>query len=627
MATTIERAKKFPRKTLIVTKQESSNRSCWMRRAVTNIFPGSSQKFLPKQIPLNAKNNVGEFYINLDEPHKSYRPGDEISGQIILVLSAKTVNLSIDLTLEGSVRTCSNSALRSDKKDQLFSHSIRLYGNSNKNELGLSSGEHRFPFIVKIPKKNIYTSISFEKGEIKYLLRTELSNENNGLQLSSEKLLNIVKPINLTLLPTPEPRVLHFRNNKRSLRATLSSASSLTSFESMDSSGSQGSDTIRVKLSLPAVGYLKGESVPVKLNVKHYKPISNTNGIIITLIRICKIDMGKEYELQSYRKDLSQSVVPLVLDPRTFKCEISTSVKVPLDSFPTIISPSLSFQYFIEVLINMNNRRRPIVSNNQSKLSVTEEDIKKIDFSDKIFNVDNLKRMKNVLTMTNEVVIGTERKVISKINRSRVSNSISDSNSSGSEASSSQLYSAEAFNTGILNSNNLSQHRDLPPLHEQIPINISSLINYNQSLTRNDYDTVTAETATRSTGIHSAASDTTISPHIPQELINTPNFESVNGLTEKEEIRRREEIRERLLLPSEPPINNTPSTVTSRSINLNRGYTIAESDSDLNDQNSFVAAPAYSSSAAMGETILATGNNKQEEQQGENNNSENNNIN
>ncbi|QPG76927.1 hypothetical protein FOA43_004321 [Brettanomyces nanus] len=367
----------------------------------------------------------------MDEPHKTYRSGEQISGQIILILGKNISNILIKLALVGVIKIHSSSPLRSDKKEYLFNHSIILYGETENNELALTKGEHRFPFIVKLPKKNVHTSISFEKGEIKYSIKSDISDKSavNDRLWTSEMLLNIVKPINLCLLPEAKPKTLTFRRTKRRMRHVASPTSSINSTESLElqqqtnnnvdgspspKSSSDSSDVIKICMEIPSVGYLKGESISVKVSIEHYKQISNVNGIFITLIRVCALDMGEDHEHQSFRKDLAQSIVPLIIDPSSKPpYNVSTSLRVPLDSFPTIVTNLVSFQYYIEVLINMSKSSRfqgPL----KTKGLVDDEIIQR-GSRDNIYNVDKLKQMKNVLTLTSEIVIGTERKPISKL--------------------------------------------------------------------------------------------------------------------------------------------------------------------------------------------------------------------
>lgn len=394
-----------------------------MRRAVRQIIPLKGQRMLSAPFASSKiRSAAKEFYISLDHPHKTYRSGEEVSGQVILILSKNVSGILIKLRLAGMIKVRSTTPLRSDKKQNILNHGITLYGDTDNNELALSKGEHRFPFIVKLPKKNIYTSISFGKGEIRYSLIADICDRLEGSVklLTSEMLVNIVRPINISLLPGSRPKTLTFRNSGKRIHHVNSSNSSVNSSDSLELqpvdgsiNGGSTSNDIKIKVEIPSLGYLKGEMISVKVTIHHYKKIVNVNGIFITLIRVCALDMGEDYELQSFRKDLAQSIVPLILDPEcSGDYEICSKLKVPADTFPTIVTDLVSFQYYVEVVINMSNSTK--VSGLQKSNRLMDDEVIQLGPEDNIYNVDKLKQMKNVLTLTSEIVVGTERKPLSK---------------------------------------------------------------------------------------------------------------------------------------------------------------------------------------------------------------------
>lgn len=564
-------------------------------------------------------NSVSDFYIVLDNPHNSWLPGDEISGQIILISKKNLANIIITLSLVGFVKinASSHSKLR-PVRHNLFNHTIKIYGdnsnpstptNTNNDQEfsnGLFKGEHRFPFIVKLPNKRIFTSIDFGKGSITYLLRASMgdihsinnshesaSNSHtngasafgdssvnntssgffsktknlkllNNSNYTTEKLINLINPIDINTLPNPKPKRLIIKDpryNHRKLSRTQSSNSTINTFNTYSTFSSNNSDsndthsqhegtntqnhsdsqipgsqshetetipnqtteeqsqsqshafenaqgrplatnsestpntpsnvdddmisnqkenyfhnnansnvsydckpeTIKVSLSIPKKGYLRGELIPIKLNINHLRKVQDVNGIIVTFVRVCRLDNGPEGLFDSFRKDLAQSVIPLYVDPNTFTSEINTSIRIPADSFPTISGcPLVSFQYFVEVLVNLsgktvvlddnlpkssvgsdNGHQSPIIdfpnsnggnmnnSNTNAANSELDSSGKNIsdslndfklqfnylssvtDFNQKerstFINTDKYKRMKKFLQLTSEIVIGTHR--------------------------------------------------------------------------------------------------------------------------------------------------------------------------------------------------------------------------
>lgn len=483
-----------------------------MKRAVTK-FISQRQGFLGASAGDAAEghrldvNSVDDFYILLDDPHRSWSPGDELSGQIIFISKKNLANISITLSLVGYVKInpSSHSKLRLVKRS-LFNHTIRIYGlddpvtPTHEYSNGLYKGEHRFPFIVKLPNKRIFTSVDFGKGRIVYLLRamageagptntTSLasvslsspseSGSSPGAPFSrqksfrllqnsnftSEKILNIVAPIDVSTLPPAQPKRLKIRDPRRTkmLARTQSSTSTINTYNTYNTVSSNNSDThtngdlpssqgvpgpaaspgeladpesIRLSLDVSQRGFLRGELIPIKIQINHLKKVQDVNGIIITFVRVCRIENGPDGLFDSFRKDLQQQVVPLYVDPVTFASEISTSVRVPADAFPTITGcPLVSFQYFLEVLVNLSGKSILLDNNDHPKQSVQineapshslmETEAKQANFrfnfsvpsanavSQKersgFLNTDKYKRMKKFLQLTTEVVIGTHR--------------------------------------------------------------------------------------------------------------------------------------------------------------------------------------------------------------------------
>lgn len=504
-----------------------------MRKAVSKILPGSSgaSSLLIPNFKLDF-NSVEEFYISVDKPHQTWLPGDEVSGQIILISKKNLANVVISLSLIGVIKInpSSHSKLRS-LKSTLFKHTIMIYGGENTNAIptgdfsnGLHKGEHRFPFIVKLPIKRIFTSIDFGKGSITYNLSASITNtplrtlpsgntvnsnlcnstnSPNSLQSVSsnettsngssnrqlfksknnlmnnanhtaEKTINLISPIDVSVLPPPKPKRLIIRDPRkpRRLSRTQSSTSTINT-QSTTSSGDSTSvhsttndthattptvpgtplatlnsnsnstpvandgtsskcnsnhvETIKVALEIPQRGYIRGESIPVKISINHLKKVQDLNGIIVTFVRVCRLDNGTDGFLESFRKDLQQGVLPLYVDPVNLQSEINTSVRIPPDAFPTIVGcPLVSFQYFIEVLVNLSGKSVDVHSSNNhtnapnlldssgDNLSGTPTEIDKFHLNTNsgrsaFINTDRFKRSKKFVQLTTEIIVGTHR--------------------------------------------------------------------------------------------------------------------------------------------------------------------------------------------------------------------------
>lgn len=614
-----------------------------MKRAVTKFISqrqnllGSSASDSNEAAHRLDYNSVDDFYILLDNPHTSWVPGDELSGQIIFISKKNVANIVITLSLIGYVKInpSSHSKLRLVKRS-LFNHTIRIYGsednvrNAQEYSNGLYKGEHRFPFIVKLPKKRLFTSIDFGKGRIVYLLRASLSDANlvnstgspasisssspsdsnnspgsfnlskgksfRALQNSSftsEKILTIVNPIDVAKLPPPQPKRLKIKDPRRTkmLARTQSSTSTINTFTTVGTASSNNSDnqnsintatdltannlipshaqnsatspgeipepeSIRLSLEIPQRGFLRGELIPIKLHINHLKKIQDVNGIIITFLRVCRIENGPDGLFDSFRKDLQQHVVPLYVDPVTFQSEISTSVRVPADAFPTITGcPLVSFQYFLEVLINLSGKSISLENNDHPKQtiqineapnhSIMETEAKQANFKfnfslpstnsfsheerSGFFNTDKYKRMKKFLQLTTEVIIGTHRLLDTSV--------VPEGSNQVSMSRRSSLLSSTNVSGGLSPS-------ERTPLSQPItPANIAN----RDSQSSENMDT---PPYTNDEPIFSAPNYLDIVGRTPQnDLLPMP---TTNGHSEKELMRLHEES----LMPSEPPLHD-----------------------------------------------------------------------
>ncbi len=133
---------------------------------------------------------------------------------------------------------------------------------------------------------------------------------------------------------------------------------------------------IRTDVELHKAGYLKGEEI--RLNIK---------------IR---------------RKDLSQTIVPIICDPTTLECNISPRIRIPPDTFPTIHNVQfLSFRYYLEVILDLNPKTSVFQTFSSASDYDTPDEIK-AGPSNFIDTMIFLKKSKPfVQTCQFEIVVGT----------------------------------------------------------------------------------------------------------------------------------------------------------------------------------------------------------------------------
>lgn len=220
-------------------------------------------------------------------------------------------------------------------------------------------------------------------------------------------------------------------------------------------------NTISAKIEVLQGGCLAGDSLPVRVSIKHNTVVKSMQGIIITLYRQGQIDthpalplgpqqrgekpMYEDYypksltglgglsltsagSSRSFRQDLNQIFAPIIIDPQSLTAVISTSIQAPVHLFPTITcvpGEMISFKYYIEVVVDLRakigsqDRIRPHLSMT-SRLQHGYGDAKmtRIEGSDGVsyaatpgFNylvTDQLRRTKGVVFTRTEIIVGTK---------------------------------------------------------------------------------------------------------------------------------------------------------------------------------------------------------------------------
>ncbi|KAI1461931.1 hypothetical protein F4805DRAFT_188150 [Annulohypoxylon moriforme] len=235
--------------------------------------------------------------------------------------------------------------------------------------------------------------------------------------------------------------------------------------ESVAASRVSGSDDreINATVELLKGGCLPGDILPVKIRVEHNRRMKSMHGVIVTLYRQGRVDYSppislftadlsqeeaKRLEREDYyprsrtglgglslssagscsvfRKDLSQAVAPLIIDPATLTANITTSVRVPEDVFPSIKNVPgglISFKYHVEVVLDLGGKLAGQSSGSSQQTSrmgslgvpggnpastVGAYDIKRLaNWNGTIVDTDHLRREKGVISVSFEVVVGT----------------------------------------------------------------------------------------------------------------------------------------------------------------------------------------------------------------------------
>lgn len=213
--------------------------------------------------------------------------------------------------------------------------------------------------------------------------------------------------------------------------------------------------TITATVASLSGGCLRGDTLSVKVHVNHTKHVKSLHGVIVTLYRQARVDMhpsipigpiekGKERKYEDYypksmsglgglslsgagsnhvfRKDLSQTIVPLIVDPSSLTADVTGKVHVPDEAFPTIATvpgAMVSFRYYIEVVLdiqgklssqdrNLGNLGGLASTMAQGQAGDPDRDRHGVNgFAPPVIDTAAVRRDKGVVACTFEVVVGT----------------------------------------------------------------------------------------------------------------------------------------------------------------------------------------------------------------------------
>lgn len=372
-----------------------------------------------------------DLFIELDEPHKIYSPGDYVRGRVKLMLSKDTKTLYTGLHFNGQVRLGTGKQI---VRTNLFQEDMILWGQPENHEptiMGpqarqtegtnrvshnasfgwskqvvssnprkpsqlpfawrssiMQAGQHVFEFEFQFPESSLPSTVDFGRGSISYFLRCEyqrpMTLTSRGRNVC-KKSLTFLDYIDVGRIPRPKLRVID--SDAKSKRR-------------------EGTGKISAIVELTKAGYLKGETIALNIQVQHIKPIKNMNGTIATLYRLSRFD-SRDIAPQSFRKDLSQNISPLLVDPISLKYKVSPRLRIPADTFPTIMSAGpVSFRYFVEVVLDLNGRTTVWQAGTNS--SQTDSSVSTLGHGGPSMETDALKREKGTYCVVFEVTIGTK---------------------------------------------------------------------------------------------------------------------------------------------------------------------------------------------------------------------------
>lgn len=226
-------------------------------------------------------------------------------------------------------------------------------------------------------------------------------------------------------------------------------------------SGCAAGEVVTATIQLLQAGCLPGDKLPLEISINHTRPVKSLQGIIITLYREGHVDThpaiplgpsqpGKKQEYEDYypksrtglgglslssagsssgfRKNLSQKIVPLIVDPQSLHVTVKTSIQIPEDLFPTISSvpgAMITFKYLVEVVIDLGGKLTNLerilprlhMTGWASKFEHGDFTSHKFDASEgftipfavplTFLNTEGVRREKGVVACVFEVIVGT----------------------------------------------------------------------------------------------------------------------------------------------------------------------------------------------------------------------------
>lgn len=378
---------------------------------VSTSLPAAATSSSSSALSVSAKYWLRQYYISLEEPHRLYKPGEVISGQLIIELKRDCPTIIIDLILLGDikikVKNSTGTGLKSLKPMNFLHKSTIIYGQHEAGkDVGLTKGIHYFPFNLKLPTKSkkLFNEIKFERGGVDYYLKSTIRilNKENILSSCSYPFhvflpLDVgpyaTKPRNKTVILQSSVNSLKLAGGGATASTILSDDIATSSIFTQSSTHSStynnvngtttttttGDEpkTVRISVSIPQSGYTIGELIPITINLQHYKDYFHSSGVIITLVRICRVGSMESMNMETFRKDVCQTVSPLFVDDSTqYSFNKTIPLHIPPDIFATISTRNklnqelFDFTYYIEVLVNLS-RKNQIITNNNTLLSNT----------------------------------------------------------------------------------------------------------------------------------------------------------------------------------------------------------------------------------------------------------------
>ncbi|ERF72369.1 hypothetical protein EPUS_07531 [Endocarpon pusillum Z07020] len=220
----------------------------------------------------NRNRNIAEFYVEPDNPWKSYFPGETIKGCVVLTVAKPLAITHLVVCLHGHARVYKNQVVPGDGLAasgflgpgrgrrgveylgngfaSLFEDEAVLCG-----EGLLKKGVYKFKFELDFPPGGLPSSIDFERGTVSYFVTATLTRPTTiAPTLSCDRRVFFQDSIDVGHIPLPTPRTISLEPiSKRSrVKARVKQTSLDKVRESSSSRAMKRTETEHTQLSDPS---------------------------------------------------------------------------------------------------------------------------------------------------------------------------------------------------------------------------------------------------------------------------------------------------------------------------------------------------------------------------------------
>ncbi|KAF2474671.1 uncharacterized protein BDR25DRAFT_111004 [Lindgomyces ingoldianus] len=188
--------------------------------------------------PLQSKTrNFADFYIQPDDPHRQYTPGDLITGSVIIKILKPLRITHLVISLHGYAQVFKNpnspgdayrnytSTVGSGKGKKSGSYFGNGFASLFEDEAvlcgegRLGEGVYHFNFELEFPSKGLPSSIDFERGTVSYMLTSTLTRPTTiSPTTSCDTKVYLVDTIDISSISEPKPRVISLEPISRRAR-------------------------------------------------------------------------------------------------------------------------------------------------------------------------------------------------------------------------------------------------------------------------------------------------------------------------------------------------------------------------------------------------------------------------